>query len=218
MKQKYKIVIVDDHDILRDGLKYTLTQIDFADVIAEARNGKEFLQIIENIVPDVVLMDIAMPEMDGIEATKDVLKKYPDLKIIALTMFGDEEYYFKMVHAGARGFVLKKSGIDELEKAIVAVVNGENYFSNELLRNIIVNITAHKFKNTSAGNQVNITKREEEILQLLCNGLSKNEIAEKLHLSIKTIENHKNSLLSKTNSKNTVSLVMYAIKNKIVEL
>ena len=218
MKQKYKIVIVDDHDILRDGLKYTLTQIDFADVIAEARNGKEFLQIIENIVPDVVLMDIAMPEMDGIEATKDVLKKYPDLKIIALTMFGDEEYYFKMVHAGARGFVLKKSGIDELEKAIVAVVNGENYFSNELLRNIIVNITAHKFKNTSAGNQVNITKREEEILQLLCNGLSKNEIAEKLHLSIKTIENQKNSLLSKTNSKNTVSLVMYAIKNKIVEL
>jgi len=218
MKQRYKIVIVDDHEILRDGMKYTLSQIDFADVIAEARTGKEFLQIIENISPDVVLMDIAMPEMDGIEATKEVLKKYPELKIIALTMFGDEEYYFKMVHAGARGFVLKKSGIDELEKAIATVVNGENYFSNELLRNIIVNLTDHKFKNTGVGNQVNLTKREIEILQLLCNGLSNSEIAEKLHLSVKTIENHKNSLHSKTNSKNTVSLVMYAIKNKIVNL
>jgi len=215
---KYKIVLVDDHDILRDGLKFTLSQLDFAEVIAEARNGKEFLQVMEKAMPDVVLMDIAMPLMDGIEATKEILKKLPDLKIIALTMFGDEAYYFKMIHAGARGFVLKKSGIDELEKAIVAVAEGDNYFSNELLRNIIVNIGNNKLKNVISETPVNLTKRETEILQQVCYGCTNHEIAEKLHISIKTVENHRNSLLSKTNSKNTVSLVMYAIKNKLIEL
>jgi len=215
---KYKIVLVDDHDILRDGLKFTLSQLDFAEVIAEARNGKEFLQVMEKAMPDVVLMDIAMPLMDGIEATKEILKKLPDLKIIALTMFGDEAYYFKMIHAGARGFVLKKSGIDELEKAIVAVAEGDNYFSNELLRNIIVNIGNNKLKNVISETPVNLTKRETEILQQVCYGSTNHEIAEKLHISIKTVENHRNSLLSKTNSKNTVSLVMYAIKNKLIEL
>jgi DNA-binding NarL/FixJ family response regulator len=217
MEKKYKIVIVDDHDILRDGLKFTLTQIEFADVVGEARNGKEFLQLMETTVPDVILMDIAMPEMDGIEATKEILKKLPDLKIIALTMFGDEEYYFKMVHAGARGFVLKKSGINELEKAIIAVADGENYFSNELLRNIIVNITDNKIRKAISDTPVNLTKKQLEVLQQICNGLTKKEIAEKLHISPKTVEGHRNNLLAKTGSKNTVSMVMYAIKNKLIE-
>ncbi len=216
MNKKYKIVLVDDHDILREGLKFTLTGIDFAEIIAEASNGKEFLEIMQTAKPDIVLMDIAMPIMDGIEATTTILKTMPELKIIALTMFGDEEYYFKMVHAGVRGFVLKKSGIDELEKAIEAVTRGENYFSNELLRNIIVNITQHKIKGPN-GTEL-LTKRELEVLQQICNGLSKNEIAEKLHISPKTIEGHRNNLLAKTNSKNTISLVLYAIKNKIINL
>jgi len=217
MGKKYKIVIVDDHNILRDGLKFTLTQVEFADVIGEAGNGKEFLKLMETAKPDVVLMDISMPEMDGIEATKEILKKNPELKIIALTMFGDEEYYFKMVHAGARGFVLKKSGINELEKAIIAVANGENYFSNELLRNIILNITDNKIKKVISNTPANLTKRELEVLQQICNGFTKKEIGEKLHISPKTVEGHRNRLLAKTNSKNTVSLVMYAIKNKLIE-
>jgi len=216
MEHQYKIVIVDDHDILRDGIKFILKQIEFAEVIGEARNGLEFMELMKTVEPDVVLMDIAMPEMDGIEATKTILKTLPNLKIIALTMFGDEEYYFNMVHAGARGFVLKKSGIDELEKAIVAVAKGDNFFSSELLRNIIVNITDKKFKTAVSGNPVNLTKRELEVLQQICNGYTKDEIAEKLHISPKTIEGHRNNLLAKTGSKNTVSLVMYAIKNKLV--
>jgi DNA-binding NarL/FixJ family response regulator len=218
MQQKYKIILVDDHDILREGLKVVLTQLQFADIIAEARNGKDFLHIMETQQPDIILMDIAMPEMDGIEATKAILKKFPDLKIIALTMFGDEEYYFKMIHAGARGFVLKKTGLDELQNAITTVMNGDNYFSNELLRNIIINISDKKFNRNSTNNPVDFTKRELEILQQICNGLSNNEIAEKLHISPKTVEGHRNSLLSKTQSKNTVTLVMYAIKNKLIEI
>ncbi len=216
MKSKYKLVLVDDHDILREGLKFTLNGIGFAEVIAEASNGKEFLEIMQTAKPDIVLMDIGMPIMDGIEATQTILNTMPELKIIALTMFGDEEYYFKMVHAGVRGFLLKKSGIDELELAIKTVAQGENYFSNELLRNIILNISRHRVKN-STEKQL-LTKRELEVLQQICNGLSTNEIAEKLNNSPKTIEGHRNNLLAKTNSKNTISLVLYAIKNKIISL
>ena len=156
--------------------------------------------------------------MDENTLTKEILKKTPDLKIIALTMFGDEEYYFKMVHSGARGFVLKKSGIEELKNAIETVASGENFFSNELLRNIIVNITDKKFKQAISSTPANLTKRELEVLQEICNGLTKKEIGEKLHISPKTVEGHRNNLLTKTGSKNTVSMVMYAIKNKLIKI
>jgi DNA-binding NarL/FixJ family response regulator len=215
MPPKYKIIPVDDHDILRDGLKFVLTQLQFAEIIAEARNGIEFLKVLETHQPDVVLMDIDMPLMDGIEATKAALKKFPELKVIALSMFGDQEHYFQMIQAGAKGFVLKKAGLDELQNAITSVMNGENFFSNDLLRNIIVSISENKLS-TPMGISINITKREMEVLQQICNGLSNNEIAERLHISSKTVEGHRNSLLSKTQSKNTVSLVMYAIKNKLI--
>jgi len=218
MNKKYKIAIVDDHDILRDGLKFTLSQINFAEIIGEARNGIEFLELMKTISPDVVLMDIAMPEMDGIEATKEILKTMPDLKIIALTMFDNEEYYFKMVTAGAVGFVLKKSSIDELEKAIITVADGDNYFSNELLRKIIFNIGSSKIKNIISDTKIKITKRELEVLKEICNGLTAKEIGEKLHISSKTVEGHRNNLLAKTNSKNTISMVIYAIKNKLINI
>jgi len=216
MDTKCNIIIVDDHDILRDGIKFVLTQTLQANIIAEARNGKEFLDLLDNYQPDIVLMDIAMPEMDGVEATKMALKKYPDLKIIALSMWGDEEYYFKMVHAGARGFVLKKTGINELEAAIETVLRGENYFSNELLRNIILNVNSPKIHRAVGSVHVNLTKRELEILQLICNGMSNIEIADLLHISHKTVDGHRNNLLTKTCSKNTVQLVMYAIKNQLI--
>jgi DNA-binding NarL/FixJ family response regulator len=211
-----KLILVDDHDILRKGLKVILSQLQFAEIIGEARNGKEFLQLMETLQPDIVLMDIAMPEMDGIEATKTILKIQPDLKIIALTMFGDEEYYFKMIHAGARGFVLKESDLDELQEAITTVMEGESFFSKELLRSLIVNISDNKFRKDIDTNPTNLTKREIEILQQICKGNSNNEIADIMSISPKTVETHRNHLLSKTNSKNTVALVMYAIINKLI--
>jgi len=214
--KKYRIIVVDDHEIFRDGLKFVLSQSDNTEIIGEATNGEEFLELIETITPDLVLMDIAMPVMDGIEATQKALERNPNMKIIALSMFGDEEYYFKMIHAGVKGFVLKKSGKKELEKAIVEVMKGDSYFSNELLRNIILNLA--ETKETKSTNNSSLTKREHEVLQLICKGFSNTEIADSLHISAKTVEGHRTNLLSKTGVKNSINLVMYAIKNKIIEI
>jgi len=239
MNKKQKIIIVDDHQMFRDGLKFLLSNVEFVEVINEAENGLQFLEILDKQLPDIVLMDISMPEMDGVTATKIALEKYPDIKIIALSMFGDEEYYYKMIHAGVKGFVLKESGSHELVEAIESVMNDNNYFSQELLRNIIISINNPK---TPEGEEIQdvqqmsqeqlivnekiedetedakISKRELEVLQYVCIGLSPAEIGEKLNISKRTVEGHKSSLLAKTSSKNVVNLIMYAIKNKLVTI
>jgi len=216
MEQKYKVIIVDDHEIFRDGLRFVLSKLGNAEIVGEARNGKEFLEILKTHSTDLVLMDIAMPEMNGVEATTLALEKFPDLKIIALSMFGDEEYYFRMIHAGVKGFVLKTSGKKELEEAVTHVMNGDSFFSNELLRNVIINLSENKLKKNNIN--VSFTKRELEVLELICKGLSNNEIADKLCISHKTVDGHRTNLLAKTNSKNSINLVMFAIKNKIITI
>jgi DNA-binding NarL/FixJ family response regulator len=217
MGKKIKIVIVDDHSIFRDALKFVLAQSEDLTVIAEASNGLEFLDIIDSYDPDIVLMDIAMPVMNGVEATKEALKRYPDLKIIALSMYGDDMYYFKMLEAGAQGFVLKESGSDELIKAIHTVANGDSYFSNHILCNIIRDF-AHEDKspNEPERKQIKLSKRESEVLELICAGYSNIEIAAKLGISKRTIEGHRSSLISKTGAKNSIHLVLFAMKNNIL--
>lgn len=219
MGKKYRIVLVDDHKLFREGLSFVISQIPDFQVVGQASDGKEFLAMINELEVDLVLMDISMPNLNGIDATTKAIEKYPDMKIVALSMFGDEEYYYKMIQAGARGFLLKESGKDELEAAIRAVMNGENYFSQKLLTNIILNLDK---QSPSApripGEKIKLTRREIEILELICTGLSNAEIADKLFLSLRTVEGHKSKLISKTGVKNAVSLVMYAIKNKLVEI
>ena len=127
-----QVIIVDDHLIFRQGLKSIITQENMARVIGEASDGEAFIELLSHLRPDLVLMDINMPEMNGIQATQQALELVPDLKIIAYTMFGEEEYYNKMIELGAKGFILKSSGIDELEKAIRTVMVGETYFSFEV--------------------------------------------------------------------------------------
>ncbi|OQY04866.1 MAG: hypothetical protein B6I20_02205 [Bacteroidetes bacterium 4572_117] len=216
---KYKIIICDDHLMFRDGLKLLLEQSNIGKVIAEANNGKEFLNIIDNYEPDIVLMDIDMPIVDGIKATEKAIAKKPGLKILVLSMFGDERLYIEMINAGAKGFILKTSGKNELEKAIKTVVEGESYFSNELLRKIISNIgTGNSLKDKKTSENLSLTQREMEVLKYVCSGFSTNEIAEKIALSPKTIDVYRTKLLTKTNSKNAVGLVMFAIKNKLIEI
>jgi DNA-binding NarL/FixJ family response regulator len=213
--EKTKIILVDDHQMFREGLKFVLKQIPDFEIIGSASNGQEYLKLLEKDLPDIVLMDIGMPVMDGIEATEKTSELYPSVNVIALSMFSDQEYYHKMVAAGVKGFLIKEAGIDELEKAIKNVMQGSAYFSQELLRNIIVNISNTR---VSSHDPSQLTKREEEVLQLICKGHGTKEISDLLFISQKTVEGHKTNLLSKTNSKNTINLMLYAFKNKLVDL
>jgi DNA-binding NarL/FixJ family response regulator len=214
--KKPDIIIVDDHLIFRQGLKSLLAVENIATVIGEASNGKEFIELLSYLKPDIVLLDIDMPHMNGTEATQKALKLIPDLKIIVFTMFGDEEYYYKMIDLGVKGFILKSCGITELEKAIQDVMMGESYFSNELLRNIIRNFGR---KNVSKPiENIGLTTREMEVLQNVCLGLTNEEIAQKLFVSPKTVKSHRSKLLEKTHCKNTPGLILFAIKNKMVEV
>lgn len=212
-----KIIIVDDHKIFRQGLKSLIVNERMAEVVAEASNGKEFLDILPKHKPDLVLMDIEMPEMNGVEATREALSKNPDLRVLVLSTFGDEIHYYNIIQAGAKGFVLKSSGIKELQTAIKEVAAGESYFSNELLRRIIANVGAStKEEAPEASTNEKLSKRELEILQHIANGLSNEEISEKLHISHTTVKGHRSSILNKTGSKNTASLIIHAIKNNLI--
>ncbi|HEX3009989.1 MAG TPA: response regulator transcription factor [Bacteroidales bacterium] len=209
------VMIVDDHSLFRNGLKILLTTSGHFNVIAEAENGKDFLDLLPHFQPDIVLMDIDMPVLDGIEATKEALVKYPNLKVITLSMFGEEEYYYKMIEAGVKGFLLKNSDINEVKNALITVWQGGKYFSQELLYNVVKNIrTTHKEQELSEA----LSEREIEVLVQICNGLSNNEIADNLHISKRTVDKHRANLLDKTNSKNTAHLVMFAIKNKLIDI
>lgn len=212
--EKIRIIITDDHQLFRNGLKILLSAFQEFDVTGEASNGEEFLRILKDTPADVVLMDINMPEMDGIEATRRGLKQNPGLDIIALSMYGEEEYYYKMVDAGAKGFLLKDSDISEVKEAILTVRRGGSYFSQELLYHVIQKIKHREHESKSA----NLSKREKEILIKICEGLSNQEIAETLFISKRTVDKHRANLLGKTNSKNTASLILFAIRNKLIEI
>ena len=214
---KLKLYIVDDHKLFREGLKLLLSTQDFVQHIYEASNGKEFVENLSFVDCDVVLMDIEMPEMNGVEATELALRMKPDLKIIVISMYGDEQYYYKMVDAGVKGFVLKNSGIEKVITAIHKVAAGENYFSEELLINILNNMRDNG-KNEPDTPDSEISEREMEILYYVCLGLSNQEIADKLFISKRTVDKHRANLLSKTGCRNTAALVMYAIKNKMIDI
>jgi len=213
MTDKIKIFLVDDHSLFREGLKFLLSNTESISDIFEAENGVLFLKELETTQPDIILMDIEMPVMNGIEATQKALNLYKDVKIIALSMHGDENYYTEMINAGAKGFLLKNSKFEDVLKAITEVYEGRNFFSAEILELIIKNLN-RKTKKTNHF----LTNREIEILYNICKGLSNQEIAELLYISKRTVDKHRENLLLKTQSKNTAGLVIYAIKNDIFEV
>ncbi|CCZ09622.1 MULTISPECIES: response regulator transcription factor [Culturomica] len=215
--QKLKLYLVDDHKLFREGLKLLLSTQDFVKHIYEASNGREFIENLPLTECDVVLMDIEMPEMNGIEATREALHLHPELKIIVLSMYGDEQYYYQMIDAGAKGFMLKNTGIENVIKGIQKVAAGENFFSEELLFNILNNMRDNS-KTTADVPDNELSDREMEILYHVCKGESNQEIAEALFISKRTVDKHRANLLSKTGCRNTAALVMYAIKNKMIEV
>jgi DNA-binding NarL/FixJ family response regulator len=215
MNETIRIIIVDDHQLFIKGLAMQLQEIENVKVVGEAANGEEFLKLLEKTTADMVFMDIKMPVMDGIEATKQAVQKYPALKVVALSMFGEEEYLQSMLDAGAKGFLLKNVGKTDLEKTIRTVMGGNNFFSDEMLA-----ILTTKFVTPAKPKQdpIKLSGRELEVLEHICKGMTNSEIGEKLFLSQRTIDGHRANLLSKVGAKNTVGLVTYAIKNKLVNL
>lgn len=211
---KIQLLIADDHQLFRNGLKILLDAFDEFIVVGEASNGEELLPLLENCTCDIVLMDINMPVMDGITATRKALEINPGVKVIALSMYGEEEYYYKMVDAGVKGFLLKDSDINEVKEAILTINNGGNYFSQDLLHSVIQKIKTRENETRMA----NLSKREKEVLLKICEGFSNQEIADTLFISKRTVDKHRANLLSKTGSKNTASLILYVIKNKIIEV
>lgn len=211
-----RIALVDDHTLFRRGLKMLLASCPDFEVVAEASSGEEFLELLDAARPDVVFMDYSMGGINGAETTERALVGVPDLKVISLTMFGDNAYYSRMAAAGAKGFLLKDSEFDEVVDAVNTVCDGGTYFSALLLESISQSLRVTQ----SAGSdgQDALSDREIEILVGICQGLSTQEIADKHFISKRTVDKHRANILEKSGCKNTASLVVYAIKNGLVEV
>lgn len=207
------MLIADDHVIFRKGLRAVLNEIPTLKVTAEATNGHEVLEEMKQLQADVILMDIKMPVMDGIETTKKVKEKYPETQVIALTMHEEIGYFNKMIQSGAMGFLLKRTGKKQLADAIENVYAGGTYFSEEF----IMNETEHGL-NRKTKSQVKLSEREKQVLKLICQGNSNAEIAKYLGLSQRTIDGHRSRLFDKTGAKNAPNLVLFAMKNNLIEI
>lgn len=218
MSEDCKIILVDDHTLFRNGLRTLLGAIEGFSVVAEYSDGAEFVGNFQDTDADVVLLDIEMPRMNGIEAAREAIRIRPDLKIITLSMYGDEDYYFKMVSLGVKGFILKNSEIKEVVMAIGAVMDGGSYFSQELLFNLVSSLKSTPSAEAQEDASEQLSQREREILLHICRGESNNEIADALFISKRTVDNHRSNIMAKTGCKNTANLVVYAIKNDLVEI
>lgn len=205
------IWLVDDHQLFRAGFKTLLCRLRDANVTFEASDGQEFIDHLVLAKPDLVFMDIAMPHMDGVQATEEALKVCPDIKIIILSMFGDREYYTRLIDKGISGFLLKSCDFKEIEMAIESVRNGDCYFSQELLQQMV-------FKPSSQQVDTDLSQREKEILVEICRGESYQEIADKLFISKRTVEKHRANIMIKTGCENTASLVVFAVKNGLFKI
>ena len=212
-----RIAIIEDLPIVLEGIKLLINNIKDFEIVAEFSNGQEFTDNLQSFPADVILTDIDMPVMDRITATKIALSLNPELKIIALSMYNDRKYYYEMVTAGAKGFVLKQSPSNKLETAIREVHNGGNYFSEELLRSVIIEMQSIESLLVEEKKKLmKLTDRESDILNLICQGLTNKELADKLFVSVRTIESTKSRLMEKTSTRNNAGLIIWAIKNKIV--
>lgn len=210
-----KIALVDDHTLFRTGLAGLLSQHDGFEVVADVGSGEEFLVMLPSLDVDVVFMDISMPGMDGAETTRRALAERPDLRIVTLSMYGDEHYYTRMMESGASGFLLKDSDIEEVYSAVEVTMAGDSYFSSALLGTLTRNMSMLAVDEPA---EDQLSNREVEILVEVCRGLSNQEIADKLFISKRTVDKHRANIMEKTGCKNTANLVVYAIKNHLVDL
>lgn len=216
LMDKIKLFILDDHQMLIDGLKSLLETEKAYEFIGSAQNGVEALELISKNIPDIVLSDINMPVMNGIDFTKELKKIYPQVKVIALSMFNEKEPISAMLAAGASGYILKNTGKEELLMALQKVASGGTFLSDEVAVEIMKSIQQPNEKNETS-NQIHITKREKEIIQLIAKEYSNAQIAEHLFISERTVETHRKNIFHKVNTKTVVGLIKFAIENKLID-
>jgi DNA-binding NarL/FixJ family response regulator len=218
MKQSINILIADDHKIVRDGIKRYLNNDNNFNLLYEASNGREAYDFLKDNQVDVILSDLNMPEMDGLELTEKVVKEYPDTKVIILTMMDEPHYIKKLMGSGAEGYLFKNSGVDEVKQAIRKVAAGETYMSQEVtesLTNYVIKRKQSNPKYNKFGFNVELSERELEVLELIIKEYTNQEIADKLYISVRTVDAHKRHMIEKTGSRNLAGLIMYAIAHEL---
>jgi two-component system, NarL family, response regulator NreC len=208
---KVKIVLADDHKIIRDGLCSLLEKHPSMEVIAEVENGKEAVEVAKQLNPDVVIIDITMPGMNGIEATRKIIDQNPNVKVIGLSMHSDSEYVIGLLNAGASGYLLKECAFGEIVQAVNSVTRNKSYLSPEIASVVIDGFKEHHISQDSY-ETTNLTSREREILQLIAEGYSSKEIASYFNLSIKTVASHRQNIMDKVHCHDVVKLTKYAIR------
>jgi len=211
-----KVMIADDHQMFVDGVKAILSQIENLEVIGEANDGEALLKLIAVNPPDVVLMDMNMPALNGLETTKIIVERYPSVKVIMLTMHDSSDYIQRLIKAGANGYVLKNTGKEELKLAIETVHAGDSYYSKEVTQRIMDAMNRKKEVQTNVMN-VELTEREMDVLKLIAAEMTTNEIADKLCISSHTVETHRKNLISKLQVRNSMGLVKYAMQMGYVD-
>jgi two-component system response regulator NreC len=212
-----KIILADDHKILREGLKSMIMKEPGMEVVAEAENGGKAVRLADKFSPDVIIMDISMPDLNGIEATNQILAKNPDIKVIALSIYSDKRFVSNMLKAGAKGYLLKGCAFEELLKAIQTVQTCRIYLS-PAIDEIVVNEYIHQIKTPQGSILPELTSREREVVQLITEGHSTKQIASHLNLSVKTIETHRHQAMDKLNLHSVAALTKFAIREGITSL
>jgi DNA-binding NarL/FixJ family response regulator len=216
MKKLIKLAVVDDQHLFRKGLISLIKEFEELDIVIEASNGNELIEKLKTKRPTVVLLDLEMPGMDGIETTEFLKRKYPEIKVLILTMHNEEEIILHLIEKGAHGFLLKDHPIETLVDAIYAVIENGYYF-NDHISKVMVKGLLRTQKIKPSFNEVRLSEREIEVIRLICKEYTNKEIAEKLFISVRTVDGHREKILQKTKAKNTVGIVMYAVKNNLLD-
>ena len=214
---KIKIAIADDYKIYRDGLKVGLSADENLEVVAEADNGEDLLKLLEQYTPDVILMDLKMPIMDGMEATKVVRKKYPAIKVLVITMYEDDKFIIHLMENGANGYLLKNTEPEEIRKSIYSVHENGYYFNDVVNKALLKKLVLKNNLKPSFNQNVELSEREMEVLKLICEEKTAAEIGKEIFLSPRSVEGIRQRLIEKVAVRNTAGLVMFAVKNAIVD-
>lgn len=217
MTPKIRILIADDHTLLRNGICALLQDEQDMVIVGEANDGREAVHLAGQLKPNVVLMDIAMPQLNGLEATRQIKREHPEINVLVLTMYDNEEYFREMLEVGASGYIIKRAAATELVSAIRAVYNGEAVLSPAITRLLLEDYLNHDLRSEKDDPNA-LSAREREVLQLIAEGKTSREIAEILNLSVKTVQSHRTSLMQKLDLHDRGELIKYAIQKKIIEL